>query len=723
MATDANNLARYAQPPIVEAAIGSGSPPSYGPWQPVWGAKVDRVEINASAKPSQAIVWFPELRWDADTGLKTGDMLRIRTLDPVPTISFAGFIAGTRLGFSGGGQGSGGKGPDGFERNVIVALDHRWLLQTTCPVDGRLSRGPDDYTDFGTPSQTPIDDKYTFLSGCRAIFNKDGRPDKDPTDLTHYIDAAEATSCDIPLFANDTVDADPWTARDMIRYILSPIYNLAIRYLPILDPANIKGIDHADLDNVISHIVVEGLNVLDALDVICSHAGFGFRLDHNSDGTTELILYRIGSAAGYSRSIDTPTILQQLHAPAVAEDITAAVEAGARMLCNMSLAVDSSAIVNNPWGLAAPDKFEITAELVPAWLDSNLDPDTSGGLASLFFTEADLQDITDPNSKTFYKYYHARGSSFLRDVGRKWTLNEAGAYSSATYDRGMPFDFSTVIPAAYILDSETGERLYAPVNRQLLPCLTFDKDSLNTVGIKVEFSFDSGDTWQVIPAAISSLTREAGIYIEDPNLAELVDQAEGTISGGTLDGVQLNLFTSLADDLLTEPARSFKDGDWNTRVRVTASVQMDQRLRRMAEPTHFSGSPFWHAMIYDFSEKYGITERTDSSTFKDSGLPAWNIDRTDWFIGHLEKVRRSNEDMSISGVFTLDRLWLGDGTGVPVFCIGDSVERITGREKTLAAAFGTGVVYPEIVQIVYLPDGQQQQLITRDLRYAEVRIA
>lgn len=45
---------------------------------------------------------------------------------------------------------------------------------------------------------------------------------------------------------------------------------------------------------------------------------------------------------------------------------------------------------------------------------------------------------------------------------------------------------------------------------------------------------------------------------------------------------------------------------------------------------------------------------------------------------------------------------------------------ITGRAVSLATNLGAQEIYPEIVQIIYLPQTQQTRLITRDLRYAEV---
>ncbi len=713
---DSKSLDRSAQFLAVEARRGKGSPPVFEQnWQPVWDAKVDRITINRDNKPSVATIWFPNLRWHQASGLVWGDMVRIRTAEPVPskrTILFCGFITGYQSGFTGGSEQKG----SAYERNAIVCQDHRWLLATTSPILGQVVRGPDDYWDYGQVGQTPKSGSYTWATGRRAIFNADGRPNCADTTL-------DLTTCFVPIF-DDPDRAVPWTARDMLRYILSPLYNEAYAYLPIPDPNLLTGLDHSDFDRVLNHIVVDSLNVIEAVQLICSHLGWGFREDYGNDGTINLVFYKIASASAYVRDSLNEIILHRLYAPAVGETIDVAVGKGKKMLWAMDLAENIEAVINNPWGIGHPDRFEFTAELVPAWLDSELVPDTSEDNTNLFFTEAELQKMTDPNSKDYYKNYHPRGSAFSRHVGRKWSLNESGKYSvPATYDRGMPYDFSEVVPAEYIIgetDDDTGKRLFAPFNRRLLPCLTVDKETLNTVGIRVQISFDAGSTWQVIPASIASLPAECGIYIEEANLAELVDEAAGVISGGTLDGVQLNYWTSLCDD--KSNARSFKDGQWQTRIKITASVQLDLRiLEQSPMDVQASGSPFLHSAIYDFSEKYGLSKRTESSYFSETNLPAIERGVTDdWLSQHLGGIRKANQDMSISGQFTLERLWLGDGRGQPDFAIGDCIEAITGRDYSLRASFGLGMVYPEIVQIIYLPDRQKMKLITRDLRFAEV---
>jgi len=723
MIEDKKNLTRTAQPIGVEIKRGYGSPPTYGAeWETVWAAKVERIEINRDNRPSRAVVWMPDRRWDDTSAVTIGDRVRIwgeEIVDgaPVRTILFSGFMVRRVMSFAGGDD----RG-ESHERNAFIALDHRWLLSVTSPIYGQYARGPDDYSNYGYDTEAP-DDSFVFLSGRRTIFNENGQPNHDPTDA--QVDSDGSYLYDMPLFTGRQ-DATSWTARQMIRYVLAREYNQAYDYLPIDDPAVLIGLEHTDLDRVLNHVVVDGLNVLDALAMICRQVGFGFREQYDSAGIATLAFYKVGAATGAERSDTTPTILHQLHAPAVGENIQAAVAEGRKMLWSMNLDQDATDIVNDPLGIGAPHTLEFTAELVPGWLDSDLVPDSSSSYANVYVPEEDLEDLDDPDAKSFYNKYHTRGANFEsnRDVGRRWVLNETGRYSGGSYDRGLPFDFRTVTGSGdgRIMDAQgrevsaiidqAGKRVYGPFNRQLLACLTSDKESLNSVGIVVEFSFDRGATWQSIPCAINSLPGECGIWIADPNLSEIVDKKNGTITGGDLDGKQLNYWTSLCDDKID--ARVFKDGDWFTRIRVTASVQLDQRLRRKLQPSTYSGSPFECTKIFDLGSDYTFTKRMDTSRFDGSGLPAREDDHYDWFEKHLELIQEANADQAVSGQFTLDRLWLGELE----ICCGDGIERITGREFSLGAAFAGGVVYPEIIQIVIIPDRQVMTLVTRDLRYS-----
>ncbi len=347
---DYKKIDRTAQQLIVEARRGSGSPPVYpSAWSIVWGAKVDRIELNEGLKPSTAIVWFPELRWHETFNLYWGDMIRIRT-DEVQaskrTIVFCGFITSYLSDFSGGSE----KRGSSFERNAFICSDHRWLMSTTCPIYGQIVRGPDDYTGYGTTSQTAIDNSYIFASGRRCIFNQDGRPNMDPNLLAvHNIKGIKL--CDINIFA-DAAAGSYWTARQMICYILSPLWNRAYNNIPIPDPGDLIGIDHKDWDKVLSHIVIDGMNCIEAISLMCKNLGWSFREIYDNTGHILIQFFKIGSATGSIRSDTQPTILQQLHAPAQGDDLAAAVTNGKKILWSMSLAEDIAAVINQPYALA-----------------------------------------------------------------------------------------------------------------------------------------------------------------------------------------------------------------------------------------------------------------------------------------------------------------------------------------------------------------------------------
>ena len=44
-----------------------------------------------------------------------------------------------------------------------------------------------------------------------------------------------------------------------------------------LDPAQMEGLDHEDFGRVLNHVVVDQLNVLQAVEQICRQVGFSFR--------------------------------------------------------------------------------------------------------------------------------------------------------------------------------------------------------------------------------------------------------------------------------------------------------------------------------------------------------------------------------------------------------------------------------------------------------------
>ncbi len=711
--TDKNLLDRTAQPLVVE--FRACSEDGYaGAWQPVYDAQVLQITLNSGAKPNVATVKFPSLRWHEQyAGLDFGVNIRIRTNQPIRpdgtpyrsghrVVLFQGFLVNYRTRFAGG-TGDDRTGTPPFEENAILCLDTRWLLSVTSPVWGVFARSRNDYQTFET-TPVPRPDAVTDFTGRRAVFNADARPDRDATPLMW-----DGTA--YPIFASPVYGSPQfWTVRQMLQYCCYPGYNKVFNLFALRDATQLTGVDHADWDRIINHVMVDTLDIPAAVELIAKHIGWTFREDYTLDGP-EWIFYKPSQ----------PAATHRLFSP-FGHLVPDAVRAGAKLLFAAEFDEDITPVINTPIGFGAPERYEFTAELVPAWTDADLSPDSTDDYINVFLTEAQIQEEADPNSFTFYRYYHRQGSSFRRDVGRKWALNEAGDYSNPPFERGAPFEFSDVIDAADAFTA-AGRRRWGLFRRALLEALSFDRDggSLNSVGVLVELSFDGGQTWHVPQAAITVAKSECAIYIEDANISELLDPQTRLIDdpGQPLHEFELNYFTSLCRDKVK--GRSFVAGQWQTRCRVTASVQLDQRLIATALPGRSSGSPFHQRAIYDFSDRYGYQRRSPDSRFAEMGLPAWTTDEYDKLTGHLDALRDANEDMSINGRFTLDRLWLGDGAGTVDFALGDGVEGVEGRGYSMAASLGGERVFPEIMQIVYDVPRQKQHLITRDLRLSAMK--
>jgi len=637
MSSDSTKLNRKAQRLWLDYRIGTGTPPSFeSQWSPAYAVGIDSIQINSGPRSSLATITFPSLRWDEKyaSSLSFGD--RVRIYKPAsgsyPDVTiFSGFVTREISEFSGGS----GK-TSGYERCSLGLADHRWLLSVGTAIFGQTVRGFDDYNNFGTTSQTPYAQSSTFLSGRRCIFNESGKPNADPVIFT--IGTSDITDPPGRKLPDDGIthsftlfeDSDRgiyWTARDMIGYVTSIYKNSQYAYAPI-NSSNTLGLSDPIFDTVLNDISVEGLSIIEALTIICDPLGVSFREEYTANGDFWLVFYKLGSAKGSVRTYTDLNINHELYAPAVGEDISDAVSRGEKMVRAANLDRDISSAVTTPIGLGAKMQFEFTAELVPAFLDADVVIDDNSDYVNVFMTDATLKTTANPNSYDYYKYHHSSGSYFRPNAARRWSLNESGRYSvspawqsgrnypsgfivnkggsfyrakksilSSTsnqppsanwesitddYDRGKPFDFSTVIDRQYVTDSK-GKRILAAMKKQLLNSLTVIDGGNTSAGVSVEFSFDGGSSWQPIACSITALSDEFGINIAEPNLANIHPDKQTQFSSGDLAGLDINLFSSIADDIIS--GRSFKAGDWNSRVRITASVAIDSRIFYKTIPT------------------------------------------------------------------------------------------------------------------------------------------
>lgn len=704
MPDDSQKLSRFAQPLFINHA--KGVPPTYGDFEPVYGAKIENLVYNINAVPDYCIFWFPAVRWNDDsTDMIVGDMVRV--VDGDGTIYFEGYITKDLREFSGGDGKQGG-----YERQAYMAQDIRYLFAKSVPIYGQQGRGYDDYEGDGSKKNT-----LTDFSGRRCIFNPLLRPGK-PAKGNKDSDDAEIEGIYYPAFCDPSDSADKWKMFDMLRFVLSLIEDEIDDYFAI-DWESINYL--ADIDEwkqSPSNITIEGLNAATAMQFLCKRIGWSYRIDYDGDDS-HLVFFKSGQTDATSRDDTHPNIQQKLFAPAAMEedvadskkDLLQNVQAGKVLVQTAQFNIDIENIVNAPIYFGAKQRVEFTVELAPGWKDSDLSLEVG---ANLFLYDSQLEGMTQDELQAinYYKYYHPKGNSFKRDVGRMWVLNENGKYTGGNYDRGAAYDLSYNLPIDFAFD-DSDKRTFGPFSREFLHCLTKDFVADCQLAPVVEFSFDMGETWRKIAASIENVDGQCGIEIKEPNLAQIKNELDLPITGGDLDGVELNYWTSLCDDKLDN--RSFKNGEWYTRVRITVSVELDQRIYGQLTPDN-SGSPFNQVAIWDHSNEYHQQAVHSSSIFTGKGLPSDARDDTDLFVDYIRKLRDSLQESVISGFFILERLWLNK------FRIGDCITQIEGRDYDFKTIVGNvdeskKILYPEIVQIEILPQQQKMKLVTRNLNY------
>ena len=128
--------------------------------------------------------------------------------------------------------------------------------------------------------------------------------------------------------------------------------------------------------------------------------------------------------------------------------------------------------------------LEATFELIKAW-DSGLE-------------DTDYDKFSPSTNFDFYQ---------VKDVYRKWCLNEAGDYSGQPYNQGDTFDFSEIF----------GNGNFTCRRRRFRPALSTDKYG-KSLGYFLEVSFDNGLNWQQYIYDFNILPDECGLWLSSDQL-------------------------------------------------------------------------------------------------------------------------------------------------------------------------------------------------------------
>ncbi len=289
------------------------------------------------------------------------------------------------------------------------------------------------------------DDGMTFLAGLDTIFNPQGRGN-----------AAAG-----PAFSADDREAVPWGCAEAVCYLLHQYVRSSVLYWPGLDQlrALTDGRLLRDLD-------VTGRSLLDALHRCCDATGLQFRFVPRSSETgpeQAIVFYRNGRG----RAVE-------LNYQPSGRELSLSRTNVATLRCKR----DFHPVTHRYIGQGDFKTYEATFELLGAWDPALEDTDYAKFSAS-----------TNPQ-------FHE-----VRDVYRKWCLNEAGDYATA------PHDFSSLFEGA----------AYVRRRRRFWPALSTDGQG-RSLGYFLEVSFDAGLHWWQYVGAFDNLLDECGVWLASDQL-------------------------------------------------------------------------------------------------------------------------------------------------------------------------------------------------------------
>jgi hypothetical protein len=195
--------------------------------------------------------------------------------------------------------------------------------------------------------------------------------------------------------------------------------------------------------------------------------------------------------------------------------------------------------------------YEATFELVKAWDDG--------------LEDTDYDKFSPSTNPDFYQ---------VKDVYRKWCLNEAGQYSSAPYNQGDTFDFSKIFQNTNFVHR----------CRRFRPALTSDKQG-RSLGYYLQVSYDNGLHWWQYLHAFNILLDECGVWLSSDRLD--IDTWVAALNGVLRFRITASV---ISDERLTS---AVADGPVNSTAPVVEHIitlPRQFKYRKMSDQSIFSGT-------------------------------------------------------------------------------------------------------------------------------------
>jgi hypothetical protein len=327
-----------------------------------------------------------------------------------------------------------------------------------------------------------------FITGFDTKFNPGGRGNAGP-------DTIQREGKVYTLFCSSPLQSKPWTYAEVINYLLGEYVPTGQLQIPTF--GQLKALTE---NKIIRELDVTGLDLIEALYRCCERMGLQFKFVPRLTETgpqQAIVFYKNGR--GRKVELNSQKTSEQL-------------SISKTNIAEMQSKKEFWPVTHRYIGLGDFKQYEATFDLVKAW-SPNLE-------------DSDYDKFSPSTNPDFY---------MVRDVYRKWALNETGQYSNAPCNQGEAFDFSKIFQTSQ----------FSQLSRCFLPCLSTDQMG-ESLGCYLQISYDYGANWSEYPGSFNILKDECGLWLSSDQLDE-------------------SLWTAAQNNTL--------------KLRITASVESDERLR------------------------------------------------------------------------------------------------------------------------------------------------
>ncbi len=304
------------------------------------------------------------------------------------------------------------------------------------------------------------DGSNVFLPGLDTTFNPDSKGNVNPAPI-------EVGGQSYTVFCAELLQGRFWSYAEAIDYLLCEYVQDGQLQTPSLGQLRML-----TENQIVRDLDVTGLDLAEALHLCCERIGLKFRFEPRLAPTgpdQAIVFYKSGT--GRTIELNCQQAGQQISLSKT--DISA-----------LHSRKNFWPLTHKYLGQGDFKVYEATFDLVKAW-DEGLE-------------DTNYDKFSPSTNPDFYQ---------VKDVYRKWCLNEVGQYSEVPYNQGDAFDFTKIFQSSN----------FVPRRRRFRPTLTTDNQG-RSLGYFLQVSYDNGLHWWQYLYAFNILLDECGVWLSSDRL-------------------------------------------------------------------------------------------------------------------------------------------------------------------------------------------------------------